>query len=46
MFKRFPKKRGKFIYELKFKGDGESEENMGGISPKKVVEKAVHKKCY
>ena len=40
-FKGFPKKRGKFVYEIKFKGEDESEENMGGISPKKVVEKAI-----
>jgi len=40
-FKGFPKRRGKFVYELKFKGENESEENMGGISPKKVVEKAI-----
>ncbi len=40
-FKSFPKKQGKFVYELKFKGDNENEENMGGISPKKVVEKAI-----
>jgi len=40
-FRSFPKKQGRFVYDLQFKGENESEENMGGNSPKKVVEKAI-----
>jgi hypothetical protein len=40
-FRGFPKSRGSVVYELDFKGENESEKNMGGISPKKVVEKAI-----
>jgi hypothetical protein len=40
-FKSFPKKRERIVYELNFKGENESDRNTGGISPKKVVEKAI-----